>query len=135
MAGRDRGNGIVLPRRGFLLGLGAVLAAPAVVSASGLMQVRSVERLLYPIRGLVDYCVNTDKLVLRLDQANFELSVPRKVLKVLSQGEIRQVLARLSPALREALQPQALTLGRQQKCLDFDIGGGSLALPGFGGPL
>jgi hypothetical protein len=38
-------NGVVLGRRGFLLGLGAAIAAPAIVRAASLMPVR-VPRLL-----------------------------------------------------------------------------------------
>lgn len=125
MADSRESSGIVnplLPRRGFLLGLGAVLAAPAVVRASGLMQVRSVDHLVYSTRGLMDYCIGTDQLVVRIDQANFELAHlkhMRSTIRVLSPAQVRRALGLLSQETRDALRPQPRAHGWQQKHIDF----------------
>lgn len=37
-------SGLIMPRRGFLAGLGAILAAPAIVRASSLMPVKAIAR-------------------------------------------------------------------------------------------
>jgi hypothetical protein len=56
----------VASRRGFLLGAGALLAAPAIVRASGLMPV-SVAPNYSAVRGLIAYDITTDCHYARFD--------------------------------------------------------------------
>jgi hypothetical protein len=46
---------MILPRRGFLLGLGALIMAPAIVRFESLMPVRSIARLITGVPELVFY--------------------------------------------------------------------------------
>ena len=61
-------------RRGFLLGLTSVLAAPAIVHAGNLMPVRAFDP--YYTRYLVAYHIGTDELLLRVDRTLFPLPTP-----------------------------------------------------------
>lgn len=53
---------MLIGRRGFLAGLGSLLAAPAIVHAGNLMPVRSIERFILPAFGYesFDHHVNLD---------------------------------------------------------------------------
>lgn len=88
---------MIMQRRAFLTGLGSLLAAPAVVHASVLMPVSNIDHLLYPIRGLVAYAIQTDELLVRIDRANFKLHIPpvgRGVEHILNDGEIRRLFSK-----------------------------------------
>lgn len=61
-------------RRGLLIGLGSLLAAPAIVHAGNLMPVSS--RMLYDRRFLIDYMIGTDTFAMRADVAQFKLPRP-----------------------------------------------------------
>jgi hypothetical protein len=81
---------LILARRSFLTGLGAMLAAPAIVKADTLMRVGNINHILYPVRGLVHYQVVTDRLCVRIDRANFPINMtPRGVCKILSEKQIK----------------------------------------------
>lgn len=62
-------------RRGFLVGALALMAAPAIVRADSLMKVVSID--LYDTRCLVDYEINSDQLVLRVDRRLETMLRPR----------------------------------------------------------
>lgn len=96
-------SGLILPRRGFLAGLGSLILAPAVVKAENLMPVANIER--FYLRGIVDYNVASDQLLIRIDQANFALKMPRYVAGTIPINEVQKLLKTLGPDVREKLKP------------------------------
>lgn len=54
-------------RRGFLIGLGALVAAPMIVRAGALMPVKVVD--IYDTRVLFDYDVSHDNFFIRVDRS------------------------------------------------------------------
>jgi hypothetical protein len=63
-------------RRGFLVGLGVVAAAPAVVRAESLMRLRGLVVPTYYYRALSCYEITTDSVIVRLDKAQHLLPTP-----------------------------------------------------------
>ncbi len=103
-------NQLILPRRGFLAGLGSLLLAPAVVKADSLMKVGNIDHILYPMRGLVDYNIMTDSLYVRVDRANFPLQIPKHIMHVLSEKEIKTLFT--SEQL-ELIKPKSKSIRQQ----------------------
>lgn len=86
-------SGLISSRRGFLVGLGALLAAPALIRAENLMPVRSVEHLLYPWQVTLEQDSKmAGTLVARLTRANYELSPPERGIK-LPRGEALRIFS------------------------------------------
>lgn len=86
---------MIIQRRKFLIGLASSLAAPAIVKADSLMQVGSIDHILYPIRGIMAYEIMSDRISIRIDRANFELNISTKgVLHVLSNKEIKSLFSK-----------------------------------------
>lgn len=81
---------LILPRRSFLAGLGSLMMAPAIIKAESLMPVANIDHILYPMRGLIDYLPLSDCLAMRVDRANFLLPMPKYVVRILSEKEIRK---------------------------------------------
>lgn len=67
-------------RRGFLIGAAALLVAPAIVRAEGLMKVAPTSVILpeyrFDTRILVDYQLESDSLILRVDRKLGQLIRP-----------------------------------------------------------
>lgn len=86
---------LLLPRRSFLTGLASLFAAPAIVRASSLMPVGNIDHILYPMRGLIDYMISTDNLVIRVDRANVPMNMrPRGVAAILTDEQIKRVFTK-----------------------------------------
>ena len=73
-------------RRGFLVGTAALLVAPAIVRAEGLMKVAPTSVILpehrFDTRVLVDYRIETDSMILRVDRKLGRLVRPPNVREV-----------------------------------------------------
>lgn len=67
-------SNLMFPRRNFLIGLGSLLAAPAVVKASSIMPVKLFDP--YYTRYLAAYDITTDQILLRVDRSLKPLSMP-----------------------------------------------------------
>lgn len=83
-----------LPRRSVLLGLGGLLTAPLVARASSLMPLRGTP--LLSRRWLVDYCIASDQMIVRLDVAyGKKLLIPKHVweLDLPTQQRLEKELA------------------------------------------
>ncbi len=107
---------LILPRRSFLTGLGAIFAAPAIVKADALMRVGNIDHLLYPVRGLIIYEIQTDRLMVRIDRANVKLHIPavgRGVEYVMNDKEIKTLVS------KELLAEIIPDRPQQQKGLSF----------------
>lgn len=85
---------VLIQRRSFLIGLGSLFAAPAIIKAESLMKVGNIDHILYPVRGIVDYCIGTDQLLVRLDRANFPINMTPKVMHLLSDKEINALFTK-----------------------------------------
>ena len=67
----------MINRRSAFLGIGTLFAAPAIVSAGNLMNVRGICMPVYHHRVLCDYAVMTDELLIRIDKAQHEMAMPK----------------------------------------------------------
>ncbi len=106
---------ILLPRRSFLTGLGAMLAAPAIVKANALMPVSNIDHILYPVRGLIYYNAMTDHLEIRADRSNRPMNMTPKGIWVLTDREINAVFTKeqlksLIPATNETFQQKCISI-------------------------
>lgn len=98
---------VLIARRSFLAGFASILAAPAIVKADALMRVGNIDYLLYPMRGLIAYDIQTDEFLVRIDRANFQLRVPsvgRGVEYVMTEKEIKTLIPKYH---LDALIPRA----------------------------
>ncbi len=67
---------MIIQRRLFLLGLGAAMAAPAIVKPQNIMSVRLFDP--YYTRYLFNYLVDSDEMAIRVDRALHPLIIPTK---------------------------------------------------------
>lgn len=110
---------LILPRRGFLAGLGSLILAPAVVKAENLMPIQSLDRFYF--RGLVDYHIGLDELFIRIDQANFALPTPKYIAGVIPFDEIKRILNGFDPHILKQLKP--IGPNREQKNITMALKG------------
>lgn len=105
-------------RRGFLVGLMSTLAAPSIVHAANLMPVKIFNP--YYTRYLVDYCIGTDELVLRVDRALFPLRIPTRGPSVFGPTIVSPEFAhRFIP--RKVIDEMLKPVGMQQLHIDVGI--------------
>ncbi len=93
-----------------------MLAAPAIVKADALMRVGNIDHLLYPVRGLILYIIQTDQLMVRIDRANVKLRIPvvgREVEYIMNEMEIKTLVS------KELLAEIIPDKPQQQKGLSF----------------
>lgn len=73
----------MINRRNLILGLTSVLAAPSIVHANNLMSIKIFDP--YYTRYLVEYCIGTDELMLRVDRAQHPLPIPVRLVDQVSE--------------------------------------------------
>jgi hypothetical protein len=66
---------MIIQRRSFLLGLGAVIAAPAIVKPQNIMPIKLFDP--YYTRYLMDYLLGSDELALRIDRSLSPLKIAK----------------------------------------------------------
>ncbi len=106
-------NQLILARRSFLTGLGAMLAAPAIVKANTLMHVGNIDHILYPVRGLIYYNWRIDALEVRADRSNRPLKMLLKGTWSMSEQEINAIFTKeqlksLLPTTNERFQQKTI---------------------------
>jgi hypothetical protein len=106
---------IELGRRSFILGLGSIIAAPAIVRVSSLMPVRVFDPAYY--RYLVDYSIGSDRMMLRMDKALFPLPTPMGVSVILNEAEVKAKYPEQFKKFKEAKIVEGV-----QKCMTLDLG-------------
>lgn len=79
---------MILARRGFLLGLSAGISAPMICRVESLMRVVPID--VWDTRCLIDYCINMDEYVLRVDRRLETMIRPPKIMQV-SIAQARQI--------------------------------------------
>lgn len=76
---------MTIQRRSFLIGLGSLLAAPAVVHSSNIMPIKLFNP--YYTRYLLDYEIGSDRMAIRVDKALHPLRMSTKWLTIITANE------------------------------------------------
>jgi hypothetical protein len=118
-------------RRSFLTGLGALLAAPAIVKADSLMHIRGVVLPALDRRWLLWYGAASDALGVRLDVANFKLAIPQYASP--APEHIQATLERLYPELIDRVEAMVRVSDAMRLAgVDFRLTGETSLIPHMG---